>query len=162
MVQLPRSNRSVCLHRRGRPPGRPGGTSKTQHMLWANSQPPRCESVKGFHACTNVALRIPDSRRAARRKRHIRPSVPPTQCSALRLPFRQRGLGLPRAAAPTAETGDGARLRRDARIRPCAGGEILRQLCLLRMTALRAVRVVEDILKSEKRATFQALLIPTP
>jgi hypothetical protein len=30
------------------------------------------------------------------------------------------------------------------------------------MTALRAVRVVEDILKSEKRATFQALLIPTP
>ena len=39
MVQLPCSNRSVGLLRRGRPPGRPGGTSKTQHMLWANSYP---------------------------------------------------------------------------------------------------------------------------
>ena len=47
-------------------------------MLWANSYPSQCGSVKGFHACTNVALRIPDSRRAARRKRHIRPSVPPS------------------------------------------------------------------------------------
>ena len=73
MVQFPCPNRSVCLHRRGRPPRRPGGTSKTQHMLWANSQPPRCGSVKGFHACTNVALRIPDSRRAAKRER---PSAP--------------------------------------------------------------------------------------
>ena len=107
MVQLPRSNRSVCLHRRGRPPGRPGGTSKTQHMLWANSQPPRCESVKGFHACTNVALRIPDSRRAARRKRHIRPSVPPTQCSALRTPFQAAGARAAEGGSPYG--GDGRR-----------------------------------------------------
>ena len=73
VVQFPCPNRSVCLHRRGRPPGRPGGTSKTQHMLWANSQPPRCESVKGFHACTNIAVRIPDSRSAVKRER---PSAP--------------------------------------------------------------------------------------
>ena len=42
-------------------------------MLWANSQPPRCGSVKGFHACTNVAMRIPDSRSTAKRKWHIPP-----------------------------------------------------------------------------------------
>ena len=37
-------------------------------------------------------------------------------------------------AAPTAETECGACVRGDVEVQPCAGGEILRRLCLLRMT----------------------------
>ena len=78
-------------------------------MLWANSQPPRCGSVKGFHACTNVAMRIPDSRSTAKRKWHT-PQCAAEHCSALRH-LQAWGRGLQRAAAHTAKTERGAGIR---------------------------------------------------
>ena len=47
-MQFPCPNRSVCLHRRGRPLGRPGGMTEEPHMLWANPRHVRCGFAQGF------------------------------------------------------------------------------------------------------------------
>ena len=88
------------------------------------------------------------------------PSVPPS--IARRYATFRRGDAGCRGRQPLRRRRNAALVSAGYPDPPLRRGEILRQLCLLRMTALRAVRVVEDILKSEKRATFQALLIPTP
>ena len=105
MVQFPCPNRSVCLHRRGRPPGRPGGTSKTQHMLWANSYPSRCGFVQWFFFASEMSSQgFPARGRRSGKDVSPRPSV-----STGAPPFRKGGLGLPRAPAPRAKTERSAR-----------------------------------------------------
>jgi len=97
----------------------------SRRRLWAPSQ----REVLRWQTTVTERVRPLRQRLAGDRQRH--------------LPLHWGGQSGRLIAAPTAETECGASVRGDVEVQPCAGGEILRRLCLLRMTggphpALRA------------------------
>ena len=102
----PCPTRSLRPHHRGRPPGRPGGMAEEPHMIWANPCQIRCGFVQWFFSQAQMSSQG-FSARGRRSGKDVSPPRPSVSTGAP--PFRQGGLGLPRAPAPTAKTERGAR-----------------------------------------------------